>query len=533
MFKLKPQALTQIQGDFMREYVELLQLAKEGKLGAPADRRFRGAHWENNQSALLGAHLWELSSRTLNRMVDEAEVPEAVRNRLRFSVMQWLEASCPTNFLATNPEVQQLMLETGGQSLARGMANFMEDLGKGRLSQTDESQFELGKNVAITEGSVIYQNPYMQLIQYAPLTPQVFTKPLVIVPPCINKYYILDLQPENSFVRYAVAQGHTVFLVSWRNPLPTDTDEILRATWLDYLEEGVLTALRIASEVTRQPKVNALGFCVGGTMLSCSLALAQARGEKPVESLTLLTTLLDFADTGVLDVFITETHIRMRELQLGSGGLMPARDLATTFSFLRPGELVWNYVVNNYLKGQTPPAFDLLFWNSDGTNLPGPYYTWYLRNCYLENKLSKPGGVVLDGQPIDLSALDMPAYLYASRDDHIVPWKSAYASCGVLSGERRFVMGASGHIAGVINPPVKNRRSYWTSESRLAPGQEAPRADEWLETASEHAGSWWPDWASWLQHHAGEKRKAPSRQGNTQYPVLEAAPGSYVRVRAL
>jgi Poly(3-hydroxyalkanoate) synthetase len=373
----------------------------------------------------------------------------------------------------------------------------------------------------------------MQVIQYSPTTEKVHARPLVIVPPCINKYYILDLQPANSFVRYAVEQGHTVFLISWRNPVPGDQEDIERATWADYLQDGVLTAFEVASSITRQSQVNALGFCVGGTLLGCALALAQARGETPVGSLTLLTTMLDFADTGVLDVFIDELHVSMREQQLSRGGLLTARELATTFSFLRPGELVWNYVVNNYLKGQTPPAFDLLFWNADGTNLPGPFFAWYLRNTYLENNVCRAGAVQIDGVPIDLTALDMPAYVYASREDHIVPWQSAYASCRLLQGERRFVLGASGHIAGVINPPSKNRRSYWVGQADIEHGGTAMPPDAWLQDASQIAGSWWPDWARWLERNAGELRKAPARLGNARYKVIEEAPGSYVRVRAV
>jgi len=528
-----PEELAQIQADFSREYAELLEQARTGRLDAPSDRRFRSEAWQANPFALLNAHLWQLSVKTMNRMVDAAQVSEPQRNRLRFSVMQWLEATAPTNFLFTNPEVQQLMLETGGQSLARGMHNLLEDMSKGRMSQTDESGFELGVSIATTPGTVVYQNPLMQVIQYAPLTDKVYARPLVVVPPCINKYYILDLQPENSFVRYAVEQGHTVFLVSWRNPLPADTDGSDKAGWGDYLEEGVLRALQVASDISRQPKVNALGFCVGGTLLASAVALAHARGERPLESLTLLTTLLDFSDTGVLDVFIDENHVRLREQQLAQGGLLTARELGTTFSFLRPSELVWNYVVNNYLKGVSPPAFDLLFWNSDGTNLPGPFFTWYLRHTYLENKLCQPGGVQVNGYDIDLGALDMPAYVYGSREDHIVPWQAAYASCGLLSGPRRFVLGASGHIAGVVNPPAKKRRSYWAVSGQMAEGEAAPSADAWLEAAAETAGSWWPDWAAWLVQHAGAQRKPPAKPGNTRHKAVEPAPGSYVSVRAV
>jgi len=350
----------------------------------------------------------------------------------------------------------------------------------------------------------------------------------VMVPPNINKYYILDLQPSNSLVRYAVEQGHTVFMVSWRNPLASDNDGVDAATWSQYLDDAVLKALQVATDISGQPQVNALGFCVGGTMLASALALAQARGQRPVAALTLLTALLDFHDTGILQVFVDETHALMRDRQLGQGGLMAARDLATTFSFLRPNELVWNYVVGNYLKGQTPPAFDLLYWNGDSTNLPGPFFTWYFRNTYLENNLKVPGRAQASGIALDLTRLDMPAYLYGSRDDHIVPWTSAYASTQLLRGPQRFVLGASGHIAGVINPPAAGKRSYWASDAPALPGDPAA----WLAQATEHAGSWWPDWSGWLEQHAGARRKASARLGNTRHRPLEPAPGSYVKVRA-
>jgi len=350
------------------------------------------------------------------------------------------------------------------------------------------------------------------------------------VPPCINKYYILDLQPENSFVRHAVEQGHTVFIISWRNPLASDADGVDTATWSDYLDDAVLRALDVAREITGEKQVNALGFCVGGTMLASALALAHARGQEPVASLTLLTSLLDFHDTGVLKVFVDELHAQVREQQFGKGGLMPARDLATTFSFLRPNELVWNYVVNNYLKGQTPPAFDLLFWNADSTNLPGPFFSWYFRNTYLENNLKVPGLAQAADTPIDLTRLEMPAYLFGSREDHIVPWVSAYASTQLLRGPRRFVLGASGHIAGVINPPAKKKRSYWVApEGASLPGD--PNA--WLSQAQERPGSWWSDWAEWLSGQGGTRVAARRKLGNARFAPIEAAPGSYVKVRAV
>lgn len=528
---IPPQRLAQIQARFSHEWLELTTQARQGTLQPPTDRRFSSKDWASHPSFLFMAHAYLLSARTMQAMVDAAQVDDALRSRLQFSVMQWVEAMAPTNFMATNPEVQRALLESQGKSLLDGMMNLLTDLQKGRMTQTDESRFRVGENLAVTAGSVVFQNEYFQLIQYAPATAKVYRRPLLIVPPCINKFYILDLQPENSFVKYAVDQGFTVFVVSWRNPMPSDTDGIVQAGWSDYLQHGVLQALDAACAISGQKQVNALGFCVGGTMLSCALALARARGRNPVASLTLLTTLLDFENTGVLDVFVDEQHAKVREQQLGQGGLMTARELATTFSFLRPGELVWNYVVGNYLKGNTPPAFDLLYWNSDSTNLPGPFFTWYFRNTYLENNLAVPGRVTIDGQPVDLTALDMPAYIYGSREDHIVPWQAAYASTRHLRGDQTFVLGASGHIAGVINPPQKKKRSYWAlaDQSSALPGD--PQA--WLDHATETAGSWWPHWAEWLKGHSGTQVKAAAKLGNTRYPPLEPAPGSYVKVRAL
>jgi polyhydroxyalkanoate synthase len=530
-----PDVLAQIQADFSRDWLRLAEDARVGRLVPPADKRFAGEAWGRSVPHLVMAHAYLLSARAMQRMVDAADVSEGLRDRLRFSIMQWLDAIAPSNFLALNPDVQESIVASAGKTLAEGMVNLMNDLRKGRITQTDESQFEIGVNVAVTPGQVVYENALCQLIQYTPSTPTVHARPLVIVPPNINKFYILDLQPANSFVRHAVEAGYTVFMVSWRNPVPADGDGVDRAGWSEYLEDAVLPALRIAGEITGQPQVNALGFCVGGTLLASALALAQARGEKPVAALTLLTALLDFRDTGVLNVFVDEMHALLRERQLGAGGLMPGRELATTFSFLRPNELVWNYVVDNYLKGRKPPAFDLLFWNADGTNLPGPFFAWYFRNTYLENNLKVPGRCSAGDWPLDLTRLDMPAYVFGSREDHIVPWVSAYASTQLLRGTQRFVLGASGHIAGVINPPAKKRRSYWTIGEPDGDGREALPGDPsaWLARAQEQAGSWWPDWTAWLSRHAGKQVKAPARAGNAQYAPIEAAPGRYVKVRAM
>jgi polyhydroxyalkanoate synthase len=363
------------------------------------------------------------------------------------------------------------------------------------------------------------------------LTSKVHEVPFLFVPPCINKFYILDLQPDNSLVRYALLQGHRVFMVSWVNA----DESLAKASWDDYVEHGVMQAIETTREIAGVDQINALGFCVGGTLLATALATLAARGEKPVASLTLLTTFLDFANTGTMDIFVDEAMVRMREMTLGpsspqGGGLMKGGDLAATFSFLRANDLVWNYVVGNYLKGEMPPAFDLLYWNSDSTNLPGPMYSWYLRNTYLENKLVQPGAVTVCGEPLDLSLIDVPTFIYGSREDHIVPWDGAYASTRVVSGPKTFVLGASGHIAGVINPPEKKKRNYWTN-TKLA--QRLPeQAQDWLATAQEHPGSWWPVWAEWLGKQAGDMVAAPKQAGDRRHPPIEAAPGRYVLRKA-
>jgi polyhydroxyalkanoate synthase len=362
----------------------------------------------------------------------------------------------------------------------------------------------------------------MQLIQYAPATAEVARRPLVMVPPCINKFYILDLQPENSFVRYAVGEGHTVFIVSWRNVGPGQGGY----GWDDYLEMGVLEALRAARAITKADRVNALGFCVGGTLLGAALAVLAAKGEDLVESATYLTTMLDFSDTGQIGLFVDEASVAAREATLGRGGILPGAELATVFSALRANDLIWSYVVNNYLKGGTPPAFDLLYWNADSTNLPGPMYCWYLRHTYLENALRVPGAVTNLGVPVDLGKVDRPSFIVATREDHIVPWRSAYRSVALLGGEKTFVLGAAGHVAGVINPAAKKRRSYWAG----APYPADPQA--WLARAAERAGSWWPQWAAWLGSYRGGTRKAPRKPGNARYPVIEPAPGRYVKQKA-
>ncbi len=447
----------------------------------------------------------------------------------RFMSEQMIEAAAPSNFLATNPEALQTLMHTQGQSLQNGLANLLTDMRKGRVTQTDESAFAVGKNLAISPGAVVFENDFFQLLQYAPSTPTVHQKPILMVPPCINKFYILDLHPETSFVKYAVAQGFTVFLVSWCNPVGA---QLNNATWDDYVAKGVITAIMAVQAISKEKTINTLGFCVGGTLLSVALGALSAKGQHPAASLTLLTTLLDFEQPGILGVFTDEQQVKQREETLGTGkgGLMPAKDLNNSFSMLRPNDLIWNYVVNQYLKGDPAPApFDLLYWNGDSTNLPGPMFAWYLRNLYLENNLAK-GTLQTLGQTIDLSALTQPTYVLANKEDHIVPWQAAHASSQLFAkkgAQVRFIQGASGHIAGVINPPHKNKRSYRVG---AALGKDAA---SWEAKAQTIAGSWWPDWTVWLAAQSGKRVKSKMSVGSKDYPPIEDAPGRYVAVRAM
>ncbi|MEO8125362.1 MAG: class I poly(R)-hydroxyalkanoic acid synthase [Burkholderiales bacterium] len=526
-----PTALAKLQSDYVEQATSLWNQAISRSVdGATTDRRFAAKDWAANPMAAFTAQTYLLNARALMQLAESVEGDAKTRQRIRFAVEQWIAASAPSNFLALNPEAQRRALDSKGESIAQGLRHLWQDVKQGHLSQTDESAFEVGRNVATTEGSVVFENDFFQLLEYKPLTKQVHERPLLMVPPCINKYYILDLQPENSLIRYAVAEGHRVFVVSWRNP----DASMAQKTWDDYIEHAAIRAIDVVQEITGAPTINTLGFCVGGTILATALAVLAARGRQPAESLTLLTTLLDFSNTGILDIFIDEQLVKLREATLGpdsagGGNLLKGQELASTFSFLRPNDLVWNYVVGNYLKGEAPPPFDLLYWNGDGTNLPGPMYCWYLRNTYLENKLVEPGAAMTCGEPVDLGSFDAPVFIYGSREDHIVPWDGAYLSTLALKGKKRFVLGASGHIAGVINPPAKKKRNYWITPANAA----LPKnAKDWFDTAQEKPGSWWPEWSGWLKSHAGKQIAAPRTPGNRQYKAIEAAPGRYVKAKA-
>jgi polyhydroxyalkanoate synthase subunit PhaC len=532
---LSPAAIGSLQAEYMKEAAQMWNGAVErltstqhgsepAKLG---DRRFAAGDWAANPAAAMAAQAYLLNSRTLLKMAEAIEGDAKTRARIRFAVQQWIDAASPSNYLALNPEAQRKALETKGESIAQGLAHLWGDVQQGHVSQTDEAVFEVGRNVATSEGAVVFENDLFQLLEYKSLTAKVHERPMLFVPPCINKYYILDLQPDNSLIRYTVGQGHRTFVVSWRNP----DDSVAGKTWDDYIEDGAIRAIREVQAISGQKQLDVLGFCVGGTILSTALGVLAARGEQPAASLTLLTTLLDFSNTGVLDLFIDEPAVQLREATIGSKapggpGLLKGKELATTFSFLRPNDLVWNYVVGNYLKGDKPPPFDLLYWNGDSTNLPGPMFCWYLRHTYLQNELRAPGKLKVCGEKLDLGKIKAPVFVYGSREDHIVPWDAAFESTNILQGKVRFVLGASGHIAGVINPPAANKRSHWEG------GKLGGSAQQWLESAKEVPGSWWTDWAAWLKPHAGRMVPAPKAYGDRSHKAIEAAPGRYVKAKA-
>jgi polyhydroxyalkanoate synthase len=519
MALIPPERLSEIQKEYFAEFAHL---ATNPEAVEVKDRRFSGKAWHSSWSKMIAA-TYLLNSKHLLALAKAVEADEKTKVKILFTTEQMIDALSPSNFIATNPEVLENIISTQGQSIQNGIVNLLGDLKKGKVSQTDESAFEVGKNIATTEGQVVFRNDLFELIQYTPLTETVYERPYLMVPPCINKYYILDLQPDNSVVRYMVEQGHTVFLVSWKNPDAT----MSKVTWDDYVGDGVIKAIEVVKDIGGMDQINVLGFCVGGTLTSTALAVLAARKKDYVASLTLLTTLLDYSDSGILDVFIDEGMVKLRESTIGGEGghfgMMSGLDLGNTFSFLRPNDLVWNYVVENYLKGNSPPPFDLLYWNGDSTNLPGPMYCWYLRHTYLQNELIKPGKLTVCGEKVDLGKITVPSYIYASHDDHIVPWKSAYQSTQILKGKNRFVLGASGHIAGVINPPAKNKRHYFENNKL------AKTADEWLAAAKDIKGSWWPNYAQWLEQFGGKKIQASKTFGNARHKKLEAAPGRYVK----
>src|ERR1700759_2402446 len=486
------------------------------------DRRFKDDAWSHSPFYEMLKQSYLLGSKQLTDLVDQAQVDDKSKLQLRFYARQFIDAMSPSNFPATNPEVIRSAIQTRSKSLTDGIQNLIEDLQKGRITRVNESAFEIGRNLASTPGTVVFENELIQLIQYTPQTPEVEKTPLLVVPPCINKYYLLDLGAGNSFVEYAVAQGHQVFLISWRSAV-TETQYL---TWDDYLNLGPLKAIDVARDIAGVDRVHSLGFCVGGTIMSCAAGGLAARGGQKLVARPTLHTVIDFSDTGEIGLLIDAPSVALREATIGNGGILPGKELAFTFGTLRANDLIWRYVVDSYMKGAPPEAFDLLYWDSDSVSLPGPMYCWYTRHNYLENKIKDPSATTQCGVDVDLSKAKVPLYILASREDHIVPWQSAYRSKGLIGKDPRFVLAASGHVAGVINPPARNKRNYWTHDDLSG------EATDWLEKAEAKAGSWWPDWDSWMKRHSTGTLLAPTQPGSARYQKIEDAPGRYVKQKS-
>ncbi|MHC8326909.1 class I poly(R)-hydroxyalkanoic acid synthase [Pseudomonas sp. LB1P83] len=520
-FDLPRTTLESLQADYQTQWGDLGQRLLTGQPFSFEDRRFSSGNWSTPLFGSLAA-FYLLNAGFLLKLLDKLPIKDKKpRQRLLYLVEQAIAAGAPSNFLASNPDALQRVVDTQGGSLFTGLLHLASDLQEGKMRQCDSGAFTVGVDLANTPGEVVFENELFQLIQYYPQSETQYRRPVFIVPPSINKYYILDLRPDNSMVRHLLQQGHPVFLMSWRNFDQAHAG----TTWDDLIETGIIKGLQVTREISGEQRPNCVGFCIGGTLLSSALAVLAARGDKDIASVSLLTTFLDYLDTGPIDIFVDEQLVAYRERTIGGLegpiGLFKGEDMGNTFSLLRPNDLWWNYNVDKYLKGQKPIPLDLLFWNNDSTNLPGPMYCWYLRHTYLQNDL-KSGELDCCGVKLDLRAIDAPAYILATHDDHIVPWRSAYASTQLLSGTKRFVLGASGHIAGVINPPAREKRHYWTN-NRVSKNPET-----WFMNAQEHAGSWWNDWFVWLADQAGERQPSVLHTGNTHYPALESAPGRYV-----
>ncbi|MCR6632882.1 MAG: class I poly(R)-hydroxyalkanoic acid synthase [Magnetospirillum sp.] len=492
-----------------------------------ADRRFKDEMWEENEIFDFIKQSYLLSARYLHGVVHGVEgLDEHTAQKVDFYTRQFVDAMAPSNFVLTNPEVLRATVESGGENLVKGLNNLLDDLerGKGKLSikMTDYDAFKVGENIAVTPGKVVFQDDLMQLVQYTPTTETALKAPLLVVPPWINKFYILDLRAKNSFIKWAVDQGHTVFVISWVNP-----DEALAAkAFTDYMLEGPLAALDAIEKATGERQVNIVGYCLGGTLTVCTLAYMAEKGDDRILSATLLTTMTDFHEPGELGVFIDEEQLTNIEGLMSQHGYLDGRDMAMTFNMLRANDLIWSFVVNNYLLGKDPFPFDLLYWNSDSTRMPAAMHSFYLRKMYQENQLVVPGGIQLNGVDIDLSKIKTPIYMLSTREDHIAPWKSTFALTQNTSGPVKFVLAASGHIAGVVNPPAANKYCFWTN------GKKVKNPDTWLNGAKQEEGSWWPDWHAWAAKFAGSQ--VPARKpGDGKLKALEDAPGAYVKVRAV
>ena len=530
-----PARLMQAQIGFWQDYLTLWQNTARRMMGdkAPAvieepktDRRFKDDAWRENEVFDFIRQSYLLSARFFTNVAQTAEGLEPkTAQKVDFYTRQFVDAMSPSNFLLTNPEVLRRTAETGGENLLKGLSNLLADLerGKGqlRIRMTDETKFKVGENIAVTPGKVIYRNDLMELIQYQPTTDKVLKRPLLIIPPWINKFYILDLRPKNSFIKWAVEQGHTVFVVSWVNP----DEKLAEKGFDDYMREGPYAAFDAMEQATGERAFNVIGYCLGGTLLSCTLAHMATRKDTRVKSATFFTTMADFAEAGELGVFIDEEQLHSLEEKMSKRGFLEGSEMATTFNMLRANDLIWSFVVSNYLMGQEPFPFDLLYWNDDSTRMPARMHSFYLRRMYQQNDLVKPGGIELDGVALDLRKIKVPSYLLSTREDHIAPWKSTYRTTQIFAGPVRFVLAASGHIAGVVNPPESGKYSHWVQDEL------PPEPDAWFKGATELAGSWWPAWQRWIV--AQDKAMVPARiPGAGALPALADAPGTYVTVQA-
>ena len=492
----------------------------------PKDKRFKHPDWTENAIFSFVKDSYLVAAKSILSTVREIKgMDNAAARKVDFYTRQFVDALSPSNFVATNPEVLTATLESGGQNLLRGLENLLSDLGRGagRLSitMTDMSAFRLGENIATTSGKIVYQNSLMQLIQYAPSTQAVRRRPLLIVPPWINKFYVLDLKPKNSFIKWAVDQGHTVFVISWVNP----DEKLAEKSFEDYMLEGPVAAVDAIERATGERRVNAVGYCLGGTLLASTAAYLAAKNDDRLASATYFVTLVDFTDVGDMAVFIDNEQLASLERRMRERGYLEAEDMATSFNMLRANDLIWSFVINNYLLGKEQVPFDLLFWNSDSTRMPAAMHSFYLRKMYQQNLLAKPGGVTLAETPIDLSKIKIPTFILSTREDHIAPWKSTYAATHLYSGPIKFVMSAAGHMAGVISAPG-SKYGHWTNDNLPA------SPDEWFSGATSHQGSWWPVWDEWITRL--DPDRIPAREpGGGKLSIVEDAPGSYVRVRAV
>jgi len=530
-----PMGLLQAHVQFWQDYTTLWQNTARRVMGIgvqpviesdPKDRRFKDDAWKDSEVFDFIKQSYLLSARYVNDVVQEADgLDPKTAQKIDFYARQFVDAMSPSNFVLTNPEVLRKTADSGGENLIKGLSNLLSDLERGRgklhIRMTDTDAFKVGENIGVSPGKVVFQNELMQLIQYNPTTAEVLKRPLVIVPPWINKYYILDLRPKNSFVRWAVAQGHTVFMVSWVNP-----DERLSDRSFDaYLTSGLLAALDAVEKATGEKLINVIGYCLGGTLLACTLAWLAAKHQERIAAATFFVTMMDFSESGELGVFIDEEQISALEAKMQQRGYLEGSEMANTFNMLRANDLIWSFVVNNYLLGNDPFPFDLLYWNSDSTRMPAAMHSFYLRNMYQENRLKDPNGIELAGEKIDLSKIKVPAYFLSTREDHIAPWKSTYRGTALLGGKNRFVLAASGHIAGVVNPPESGKYSHWVNTDL------PPDPLQWFEGATEIGGSWWPDWQRWILNL--DNAKVPARiPGKGKLKAIEDAPGSYVKVQA-